>query len=63
MGVQPYGIFVDTNNTVYVADRTDHRIQIWANDSVNPTNTISGNLSDPYSIFVTITGDIYVDNG
>ncbi len=63
MGQFPLGIFVNTNNTVYVADRQNSRIQIWANDSVNSTNTISGNLSDPYSIFVTITGDIYVDNG
>jgi NHL repeat len=48
---------------VYVADRLNGRIQIWFNDSVYSTKTISGNLSTPYSIFVTINGDIYVDNG
>ncbi len=63
MGDHPQGIFVNTNNTVYVANWRNSRIQIWANDSVNPTRTISGNLLAPYSIFVTITGDIYVDNG
>ena len=39
-------------------------IQIWDNDSsINPSKTISGDLSDPRSIFVTNNGDIYVDNG
>ncbi len=62
-GEQPYGIFIDTNNTVYVADRANNQIQVWFNDSIDPTRIISGNLSNPYSLFVTITGDIYVDNG
>jgi hypothetical protein len=63
VGEDPAGIFVNTNNTVYVADRNNSRIQIWANDSVDPTKTISGNSSLRLSIFVTITGNIYVDNG
>ena len=32
------------------------------NDSINPTKTMSGSLSAPHSIFVTINGDIYIDN-
>jgi hypothetical protein len=63
VGSQPYGIFINKNNMIYVADRANGRIQIWLEDDVNPTRTISGNLSQPYSIFVTIAGDIYVDNG
>ena len=63
VGSNPYGIFVNTNNTIYVADRANNRIQIWLNNSVNPTRTISGSLSSPYSVFVTTNGDIYVDNG
>jgi hypothetical protein len=50
-------------NTVYVADRQNGRIQIWMNDTINPTRTINGSLGDPVSIFVTTNGDIYVDNG
>jgi hypothetical protein len=46
-----------------VADRENSRIQIWMNDSINPTRTITGSLAQPFSIFVTINGDIYVDNG
>jgi hypothetical protein len=36
---------------------------VWFNNSINPTRTISGNLSNPYALFVTTSGDIYVDNG
>ncbi len=45
-----------------MADRTNDRILIWLNGSINPTRTISANLSNPFSIFVTINGDIYTDN-
>ncbi len=44
-------------------DLANSRIQIWFHNSVNPTETISGNVSIPYSVFVTINGDIYVDSG
>jgi hypothetical protein len=63
IGLNPTGIFVNTNNTVYAADRENGRIQIWLNDDFNPTRTILVGSSDPRSIFVAITGDIYVDNG
>jgi hypothetical protein len=58
-----YGIFVDNYNTIYAADRTNNRIQVWLEGSINPTRTISGNISYPFSLFVTSSGDIYVDNG
>ncbi len=62
VGSDPLGIFVNTNSTVYVADQANGRIQIWFNNSINPTTTISGNLAYPYSIFVTTNGDIYFGN-
>jgi hypothetical protein len=63
VGSNPYGIFVDTYNTIYAADGTNNRIQVWLEGSINPTRTISGNISSPCSLFVTSSGDIYVDNG
>jgi tripartite motif-containing protein 71 len=63
IGLYPYGVFVNINNTVYVADRADSRILIWLEESINFTKIISGGLNYPYSVFVTIAGDIYVDNG
>jgi hypothetical protein len=46
-----------------VPDPQNGRIQIWLDDSFNPTRTISIGSSVPHSIFVPITGDIYVNNG
>jgi hypothetical protein len=59
VGQLPQDIFVDSNNTVYVADLRNGRIQIWMNDSIYPTRTISGGSVSPLSIFVTTNGDIY----
>ncbi|CAF0875504.1 unnamed protein product [Adineta steineri] len=63
VGASPYGIYVNTNNTIFVADFRNSRIQIWFNNSINPTRTISGNLIYPFSLFVTSDGGIYIDNG
>ncbi|CAF0832185.1 unnamed protein product [Adineta steineri] len=63
VGTSPYGIFVDTNNTVYVANRANNQIRVWSSGSTILTRNITSGVTSPYSIFVTITGDIYVDNG
>ena len=63
VGTQPYGIFVNANNTLYVASRTNSRVLMWLEGSNNWTKTISSSLLYPYALFVTTTGDIYVDNG
>jgi hypothetical protein len=46
-----------------VADQTHNRIVMWLEGSINFTKIISGGLNTPYSLFVTIAGDIYVNNG
>ena len=63
IGTQPYGIFVDTSNTIYLADYGNNHVRIWLPGSVNPIRNITIGLLYPRSIFVTISGDIYVDNG
>jgi hypothetical protein len=63
IGLYPYGIFVNTNNTIYVADRENGRIQAWLETNTTLSNNASVNLSNPHSLFVTITNDIYIDNG
>ncbi|CAF4217568.1 unnamed protein product [Adineta steineri] len=63
VGALPMGIFVDTNNTIYVAAQANSEIQIWFSNSIDPTRTIQGTFSTPRSIFVTMNGDIYIDNG
>ncbi|CAF4004521.1 unnamed protein product [Adineta steineri] len=63
IGALTMGIFVNTDNTIYVADRANNEILIWFNNSIGPTQTIQGTFSIPRSIFVTTNGDIYIDNG
>ena len=36
---------------------------MWHENSTNPTNIISGNFTEPISLFVTLNGDIYIDDG
>ncbi|CAF1561336.1 unnamed protein product [Adineta steineri] len=36
---------------------------MWEEESVNPTNIISGNFTAPRSLFVTLNDDIYIDDG
>lgn len=59
----PYDIFVDTNNTIFVADPTSQRVQIWLEGSTIPTRNISTVQFSPYSLFATPNADIYIANG
>ena len=63
VGSQPVGMFVDINNTVYVAAVNLNQVLVWLEGSNTPTRNISDNFQNPYGIFATITGDIFVDNG
>ena len=63
MGAYPFEIFVHMKNSIYIPNRDTGQIHVWLNESnVNPTKTISRNLSYLSSIFVTTNGDIYIDN-
>ena len=57
------GLFVTTKNAVYSASYALNSVLVWAEGSVNSANRIFTNLSVPHSIFVSATGDVYVDNG
>ncbi|CAF0723552.1 unnamed protein product [Adineta steineri] len=63
VGENPLTIFVNINNTIYVANRDNNTIVILQEESVNPTKIIHGNFTKPNSIFVTLNGDIYIDDG
>jgi hypothetical protein len=63
IGANPLGFFINMNNTIYLADRGNNRVKIWAQGNTIPSRIISGGLNLPSSIFVSINGDIYVDNG
>ena len=63
IGTNPYGIYISTNNTIYVADRQNGHIQIWLNREIGSTSTVSTGLLTPFSLFVISNGDIYIENG
>ena len=59
----PHGIFIDSNDTVYVADHSSSQILIWANTSTDPGRILTEKLIKYASLFVTAGGDIYMENG
>jgi hypothetical protein len=59
----PWGLFVDINNTVYVADKANGAVLIRLEGNMTPWKTLSGSLYQPFAVFVTLNGNIYVDNG
>ena len=61
IGQYPVGIFINVHNTIYVNDRQNNRILSWHNDTW--TSMIDGNLINPWSIFITETNEILIDNG
>ena len=63
MGTQTYGIYIDKNNTVYVPNAQYSLIQVWAEGSATLTNSIAVNASQPQSLFVHSSGEIYISNG
>jgi hypothetical protein len=63
VGTQPLGIFVNTDNTLYVAATFLNQILMWSEGSNTVTWNASNGLNHPYGIFATINGDVYVDNG
>jgi sugar lactone lactonase YvrE len=64
IGQSPFDIFINTNNTIYVPNQQNGQIVIWIeeNSTLTINNSItSSNLSNPSSLFVTMSGAIYVD--
>ena len=57
------GIFVNINNTAYAVEKSLNQVQVWLEGNATPARTISDGLNNPVGIFVTISGDVYVDNG
>ncbi|CAF1316991.1 unnamed protein product [Adineta ricciae] len=62
IGTHSHGIFVDKNNNIYVPNWSSNKIVLWHNNSKTEYKTFAGNLSSPQSVFVTLSGDMYVAN-
>ena len=55
----PYGLFITTNNTVYVVDTFSGRIQVWLEGSTNVTSTITTVGGFSTFVFVNMEDDVY----
>ena len=62
VGSNAHAIFVNTKNTVFVANRDNGRILIWLSGSAAPTLNISTSSTNPSSLFVTTDDQIFLDN-
>ena len=62
VGISPYSVFVNTNNTVFAVDLQNNRIQIWHENDITPRKTLAGNLIDLNGIFTTVNDEIYMGN-
>lgn len=66
MGFNPFGLFVDDDYFIYVAEKNNNRVTKWASNPSSSTVTLvlttaAGELNAPPSLYVEpITRDIYV---
>ena len=60
VGVWTPGVFVSSNNTVYLADQSRQVIHVWPEGSSGPTRNISAPDIFRFSIFVSMSQDIYM---
>ena len=63
VGTQTQTIFVDTDNMVYTANHENGTIHVWMEGSTSPTGTIVTNYYHSKALFISMTGDVYVDIG
>jgi hypothetical protein len=59
----PWGLWVDQNSNLYVANRGAHDVTEYAPGSVNPTATYSQHVGDALYPIVDRNGDVFVANG
>ena len=63
IGSEPFGIFVNRNNTVYIPNRANGTLFIWLNGNTLLRKNVSGNPSSINSLFVNDLEEIYIDHG
>ena len=61
IGSNPFGLYIDIDNSIYAINRDKRQILIWSNNSIVPNIVLYPDLSLKL-IFVTLNGDVYVDD-
>ncbi|CAF1264280.1 unnamed protein product [Adineta ricciae] len=67
----PYGIFLDDNDTIYIADRSNHRIVMWEQNAImgqwlagyKEDNARSMPLNMPQDLVVDQNGTMHISDG
>jgi len=62
IGSLPHALFIDTHNRIYAVNHENGQIHVWLDDEFDSYIILYGNLKHSKSVFVTTTGDIYVNN-
>lgn len=63
VGLNPFGIFISINNTIYVSAKSMNLIRIWNERNNTPVSIITGTFNNAHGLFVTLNGDVYIDDG
>jgi len=59
----PWGMTVDRNDNLYVANAQDENVLVYAQGSTSPTNTLEDPNKFPCDVAVGADGTVYVANG
>ena len=60
---EPRNIFIDKNNKVYISLADQNETVIWQKDGSSITKILSDGIEKPHSVFMSVNGDIFVDDG
>ena len=62
IGREPLDVFIDKDNTIYAINEYHEEIHIWNADSATSKKIALKQKFDPWGLFVTLDGNIYVSS-
>lgn len=62
VGLKPYGLFVNVNNSVYVAGRSSKSIFVYSEENATFATNISTDPFVPFTVFTTSDDYVYASN-
>ena len=62
IGLLPHSIFIDVVNNIYAPSQVSNAILVWSQWGIRIRN-ITANFNRSFSVFASLNGDVYFDNG
>ena len=62
VGQVPSAIFVDIDDTAYIATQNPTLVLVWSRGNVAPISINASSLSSPYALFATVNDEIYINS-